>query len=60
MTITRIDQGPRMSQAVVHGGTVYLAGQVGAPGATVTEQTRAVLAAIDALLARPAATRTTC
>jgi len=40
-----------MSQAVVHGGVVYLAGQVGAPGASVTEQTRAVLAQIDRLLA---------
>jgi enamine deaminase RidA (YjgF/YER057c/UK114 family) len=40
-----------MSQAVVHGGIVYLAGQVGAPGASVTEQTRAVLAQVDRLLA---------
>ena len=51
MTITRIDQGPRMSQAVIHGDTVYLAGQVGAPGASVTEQTKDVLAQIEALLA---------
>jgi enamine deaminase RidA (YjgF/YER057c/UK114 family) len=51
MTITRIDTGPRMSQAVVHGNTVYLAGQVG-KGASVAEQTAAVLAKIDALLAR--------
>ncbi|HKB95221.1 MAG TPA: hypothetical protein VKB94_00145 [Rhizomicrobium sp.] len=43
MIITRIDRGPRLSQAVVHGNTVYLAGQVGAPGASVTEQTRAIL-----------------
>ncbi len=28
MTITRFDQGARMSQAVVHGDTIYLAGQV--------------------------------
>ena len=40
-----------MSQAVVHGDTVYLAGQVGAPGASVADQTRAVLAQIDRLLA---------
>ncbi len=40
-----------MSQAVVHGDTVYLAGQVGAPGESVTNQTRAVLAAIESLLA---------
>jgi enamine deaminase RidA (YjgF/YER057c/UK114 family) len=52
MSITRIDQGPRMSQAVVHGDTVYLAGQVGAPGESVTLQTRAVLAQIEGLLAR--------
>lgn len=48
--IIRIEAGPRMSQAVVHGGLVYLSGQV-ATGATVTEQTTAVLAQIDALLA---------
>ena len=30
MSIRRIDVGPRMSQAVVHGKTVYLAGQVAA------------------------------
>ena len=28
MSIQRIEVGPRMSQAVVHGNTVYLAGQV--------------------------------
>ena len=51
MTIRRIEPGPRMSQAVVHGNTAYLAGQVGAPGESVTAQTRAVLAQIDRLLA---------
>jgi len=50
VSITRIDAGRRMSQAVVHGNTVYLAGQVGAPGKDVTEQTRAVLTQIDTLL----------
>jgi enamine deaminase RidA (YjgF/YER057c/UK114 family) len=50
-TITRIETGPRMSQAVIHNGTVWLAGQVGAPGTSVTEQTRAVLDQIDRLLA---------
>lgn len=49
--ITRLETGPRMSQAVIHDGTVYLAGQVGAPGKSVAEQSRAVLAAIDRLLA---------
>ena len=51
MAIRRIEPGPRMSQAVVHGNTAYLAGQVGAPGESVTAQTRAVLAQIDRLLA---------
>ena len=51
MTIRRIEPGKRMSQAVVHGGVAYLAGQVGAPGESVAEQTRAVLAQIDRLLA---------
>ena len=51
MTIRRIEPGPRMSQAVVHGNTAYLAGQVGAPGESVTAQTGAVLAQIDRLLA---------
>jgi enamine deaminase RidA (YjgF/YER057c/UK114 family) len=50
MTIKRIQTGPRMSQAVVHNQTVYLAGQV-AEGASVAAQTKAILAAIDLLLA---------
>jgi len=41
-----------MSQAVIHGNTVYLAGQVGAPGESVTAQTKAVLASVEALLAQ--------
>jgi len=52
MTIERLDAGRRMSQAVIHGDTVYLAGQVGAPGESVTAQTQAVLASIESLLAR--------
>ena len=53
MTIKRFETGPRMSQAVVHGDTVYLAGQVAqnAPGKSVAEQTRDILEAIDKLLA---------
>ncbi len=50
MTIRRIEPGKRMSQAVVHGDTVYLAGQVGTPGKPVAEQTKEVLASIDRLL----------
>lgn len=51
--IVRLETGPRMSQAVIHRGVVYLAGQVAsdAPGATVAEQTRSVLQRIDRLLA---------
>lgn len=50
--IKRLEVGPRMSQAVVHGNTVYLAGQVADDtGADVAGQTRQVLAAIDRLLA---------
>ena len=48
--ITRIESDARMSQAVVHNGIAYLAGQVGAEGASVTEQTQAVLASVDRLL----------
>ncbi|MEO3432041.1 RidA family protein [Inquilinus sp. CAU 1745] len=53
MSIERLDSGPRMSQAVIHNGTVFLAGQVGDdPKADLAEQTRQILANIDALLAR--------
>ena len=48
--ITRIESGPRMSQAVVHNGVVYLAGQVALPGAEVAAQTKGVLASVDRLL----------
>ena len=53
MTIQRIKPGPRMSGAVVHGNTVYLAGQVAqnAAGQSVTEQTKDILSIIDGLLA---------
>ena len=50
MTITRHETGPRMSQANIFNGVVYLAGQVG-EGATATEQTQSILAEIDRLLA---------
>ena len=50
MTIRRIEAGPRMTQAVIHGNTVYLAGQVGAPGKSVAEQTADILATVDRLL----------
>ena len=52
MTTKRLHSGPRMSQAVIHGGVVYTAGQVAldAPGASAAEQTRDVLQRIDSLL----------
>jgi enamine deaminase RidA (YjgF/YER057c/UK114 family) len=60
MSIRRIGVGPRMSQAVVHGETVYLAGQVAAQaaGRNVTEQTREILATIDKLLAEAGTDKT--
>ena len=48
--IKRMNTAKRMSQVVVHNGTVYLAGQVGTPGASVEQQTRDILAKIDQLL----------
>ena len=53
MAIKRIDPGPRLSQAVVHGDTVYVAGKVAADtGADCAGQTRQILNQIDALLAQ--------
>lgn len=53
MSIERLHKGPRMSQVVKHGDTVYLAGQVAldAKGAPVRDQTKNILDRIDALLA---------
>ena len=51
--IQRIDPGNRMSEASIHGGIVYLAGQVAEDAfADIEGQTAQVLAAIDALLAQ--------
>src|SRR6266705_228297 len=54
MTIERHDAGPRMSKAVVHGDTVYLAGLTAdkTRGKSVGEQTREILALIDGYLAK--------
>ena len=49
--ITRYGTGPRMSEAVAYNGILWVAGQVGAPGASVTEQTRQCLAEVDRILA---------
>ncbi|MCU0764673.1 MAG: RidA family protein [Burkholderiaceae bacterium] len=52
MSIKRIHSGPRMSQAVVCNGIVFLAGQVAEDtGQDVGGQTRQVLDAVDRLLA---------
>lgn len=50
-TIERHHSNHRMSQIVTHGDMIYLAGQVAAPGASVTEQTKGILEQIDTLLA---------
>ncbi|EGJ09835.1 MULTISPECIES: RidA family protein [Rubrivivax] len=51
--IQRFDVGPRLSEMAVHNGVCYLAGQVAADDTQdIAGQTRQVLAAIDALLAR--------
>ena len=54
MTIQRFEPGPRMSQAVVHGDTVYLAGVVAktAAGESVAKQTQEILSIIDGHLAK--------
>ena len=52
MTITRYGVGDRMSQAVAHGDTLYLAGQVANDTSVGTGgQTEQIVAKIDALLA---------
>jgi len=51
--IQRFDVGARLSEMAVHNGTLYLAGQVaGDATQDIRGQTRQVLAAVDALLAR--------
>jgi enamine deaminase RidA (YjgF/YER057c/UK114 family) len=51
MSIERIESGPLMSSAVVHGDTVYLSGLVGSDlDADVRGQTAQILARIDELL----------
>ena len=52
MSITRHHGNQRMSQIVIHGDTIYLAGQVAADAsADITVQTQQVLQKVDALLA---------
>lgn len=51
--VQRFDVGTRLSEMAVHNGVCYLAGQVAADSSQdIAGQTKQVLAAIDALLAR--------
>jgi enamine deaminase RidA (YjgF/YER057c/UK114 family) len=54
MSIQRFETGPRMSQVVVHGSTVYLAGVVAqkTAGESVAKQTEEILSIIDGHLAK--------
>jgi enamine deaminase RidA (YjgF/YER057c/UK114 family) len=54
MSVKRHQVGPRMSQAVVHGNTIYLAGVVAnkAKGDSVTKQTQEIVSIIDGHLAK--------
>lgn len=54
MSIERKEVGARMSQIVMHGDTVYLAGTVARAnkGKSVTEQTKEIVATIDNYLAQ--------
>ena len=57
--LERLQTNQRMSQAVIHGDTVYLAGQVAADdSADVTGQTEQILASIDRLLAEAGSDKT--
>ena len=60
MTITRIDPGARYSAAVIHGNTVYLAGQVAKKmaGMSVGKQTAEILETIEALLIKCGSSKT--
>jgi enamine deaminase RidA (YjgF/YER057c/UK114 family) len=54
MAIERHDAGPRMSKAVVHGNTVYLAGIVAdnPKGKSIKEQTQDILRQIEGFLGK--------
>src|SRR6266550_3730801 len=54
MKVERHEVGPRMSQIVIHGDIVYLAGIVAREiaGKSVSEQTKEILATIDRYLAQ--------
>jgi enamine deaminase RidA (YjgF/YER057c/UK114 family) len=56
--IKRIGVGARMSEAVAYNGIVWLAGQVGTPNASVTQQTKDCLAEVDRILAEAGTDKT--
>jgi enamine deaminase RidA (YjgF/YER057c/UK114 family) len=59
MSIERIEPGPRMSAAVVHGDTVYTAGIVSSDSSLdAAGQTANVLARIEAILASAGSDKT--
>ena len=60
MKVERKEVGARMSQIVVHGDTIYLAGVVAqaSKGKSVTEQTREILVTIDKYLAQAGSDKT--
>jgi enamine deaminase RidA (YjgF/YER057c/UK114 family) len=61
MQIERHETGPRMSKAVIHGDTVYLAGIVAdnPKGKSTAEQTKSILSQIDGFLATAGTNKTT-
>jgi enamine deaminase RidA (YjgF/YER057c/UK114 family) len=60
MAIQRLHSGGRISRVVMHGETVYLAGLIALEGrgGSVKEQTRAILAHVDRLLAEAGTDKT--
>jgi enamine deaminase RidA (YjgF/YER057c/UK114 family) len=60
MKIERHETGPRMSKAVTHGDTVYLAGVVAdsPKGKSMAEQTTSILSQIDGFLAMAGTNKT--
>lgn len=58
MPIQRLHIGSRLSEVAIHGGVVYLSGQVPDDGAQgIAEQTRQVLGHIDRLLGEAGSSR---
>jgi enamine deaminase RidA (YjgF/YER057c/UK114 family) len=58
--LRRIEAGPRMSEAVIHGDKIYTSGIVAdrMAGASVREQTQEILQQIDAILASAGSDKT--